>query len=55
MNKKEITSIMGDSYEIIPMYTEVECHSDDGCMRCINPCKFGISANTEIIKGGGYR
>jgi len=53
---KEIKSTMGDTYEISPMYTEVvECHSDSGCMRCHNPCEFGISANTEIIKGGGYK
>lgn len=49
---KEIKSKYDTSYEVLPMYTEVEqCNS---CMRCHNPCEFGISANLEIIKGGGY-
>lgn len=51
---KEIKSTMGDFYEISPVYTEVECYSDSGCMRCKNPCEFGISVNSKILKGGGY-
>ena len=51
---KKVKSIYEEIfYEIFPVNTTVDCKIN-GCMRCQTPCEFGISTNTETLKGGGY-